>query len=121
MEYITHVETNKRTLFWTFIRYIRYAMSFLCLNMQKKTGKQQKKYTVAVCAIFKNESVFLKEWLEYHLLIGVEHFYLYNNFSEDNYQTSLLLYRERTSHPDGMARTIRPTAGLQRLFPKSKR
>ena len=42
MEYITHVETNKRTLFWTFIRYIRYAMSFLCLNMQKKTGKQQK-------------------------------------------------------------------------------
>ena len=79
MEYITHVETNKRTLFWTFIRYIRYAMSFLCLNMQKKTGKQQKKYTVAVCAIFKNESVFLKEWLEYHLLIGVEHFYLYNN------------------------------------------
>ena len=48
MEYITHVETNKRTLFWTFIRYIRYAMSFLCLNMQKKTGKQQKKYTVAV-------------------------------------------------------------------------
>ena len=75
MEYITHVETNKRTLFWTFIRYIRYAMSFLCLNMQKKTGKQQKKYTVAVCAIFKNESVFLKEWLEYHLLIGVEHFY----------------------------------------------
>ena len=61
MEYITHVETNKRTRFWTFIRYIRYAMSFLCLNMQKKTGKQQKKYTVAVCAIFKNESVFL-EW-----------------------------------------------------------
>ena len=115
MEYITHVETNKRTLFWTFIRYIRYAMSFLCLNMQKKTGKQQKKYTVAVCAIFKNESVFLKEWLEYHLLIGVEHFYLYNNFSEDNYQDILAPYL------DGMARTIRPTAGLQRLFPKSKR
>ena len=95
MEYITHVETNKRTLFWTFIRYIRYAMSFLCLNMQKKTGKQQKKYTVAVCAIFKNESVFLKEWLEYHLLIGVEHFYLYNNFSEDNYQDILAPYIEK--------------------------
>ena len=78
MKYITHVETNKKSLLWTFLRYIRYAASSLCLSMQGKAIKKQKKYTVAVCAIFKNEGIFLKEWLEYHLLIGVEHFYLYN-------------------------------------------
>lgn len=92
MEYITHVETNKKKLLWTFIRYMRYTASFFCLSIQKKIAKKQKKYTVAVCAIFKNEGVFMKEWLEYHLLIGVEHFYLYNNFSEDNYQEILAPY-----------------------------
>lgn len=61
----------------------------------EENRKTAKEYTVAVCAIFKNESVFLKEWLEYHLLIGVEHFYLYNNFSEDNYQDILAPYIEK--------------------------
>lgn len=39
---------------------------------------------VSVTAIFKNEAQYLKEWIEYHLLIGVSHFYLYDNGSEDN-------------------------------------
>lgn len=43
-----------------------------------------KKYQLAICAIFKNESRYLREWIEYHQLIGVEHFYLYNNDSEDD-------------------------------------
>ena len=51
-----------------------------------------KKYNVAVCAIFKNEEPYLKEWLEFNHIIGVEHFYLYNNNSEDDYQTVLQPY-----------------------------
>lgn len=43
------------------------------------------KYKLAVCAFFKQEAPFLKEWLEYHILLGAEHFYLYNNHSSDNY------------------------------------
>lgn len=31
----------------------------------------------------KNEKPYLKEWLEYHLLQGVEHFYLCDNGSTD--------------------------------------
>jgi hypothetical protein len=42
-------------------------------------------YYLTVCAIFNNEGPWLKEWLEYHKLIGVEHFTLYNNGSNDNY------------------------------------
>lgn len=53
------------------------------------------KYEVSLCLIFKNEAPYLKEWLEYHLLIGVDHFYLYNNFSEDNYIEILQPYIDK--------------------------
>lgn len=52
----------------------------------------EKKYNVAVCAIFKNEAPYLKEWLEYNHLVGVEHFYMYNNNSEDEYESVLAPY-----------------------------
>ncbi len=51
---------------------------------KNRTGKQ---YEVAIAAIFWNPEVpYLKEWIEYHKLIGVEHFYLYNNiwWSDDS-------------------------------------
>ena len=51
-----------------------------------------KKYKVSICAIFKNEALYLKEWIEYHKIVGVEHFYLYNNNSEDNYEEILKPY-----------------------------
>ena len=41
-------------------------------------------YDLAVVAILKDEGRYLKEWLDYHLLAGVNHFYLYDNDSTDN-------------------------------------
>ena len=41
-------------------------------------------YDLAVVAIIKNEGAYLKEWLDYHLLAGVDHFYLFDNDSPDN-------------------------------------
>ena len=41
-------------------------------------------HDLAVVAILKNEGHYLKEWLDYHLLAGVDHFYLYDNESTDN-------------------------------------
>ena len=41
-------------------------------------------HDLAVVAILKNEGAYLKEWLDYHLLAGVDHFYLYDNDSTDN-------------------------------------
>ncbi len=37
----------------------------------------------AVCAIIKDESPFLKEWIYYHYMIGFEKFILFNNESSD--------------------------------------
>ena len=51
-------------------------------------------YNLAVVAIFKNEGRYLREWLDYHLLAGVEHFYLYNNDSTDDYREVLAPYVE---------------------------
>lgn len=53
-----------------------------------------KKYNVSVCAIFKDEGKYLKEWIEYHRIVGIQHFYLYNNFSTDNYKEILKPYIE---------------------------
>ena len=52
-------------------------------------------YDLAIVAIFKDEGRYLKEWLDYHLLAGVEHFYLYNNESSDDYAEILAPYVEK--------------------------
>lgn len=51
-------------------------------------------YTLAIATIFKNEAPYLREWIEYHLMMGVDHFYLYNNMSEDDYLAVLEPYIE---------------------------
>ena len=49
-------------------------------------------HTVSIAAIFQNEAPYMKEWIEYHLAIGVDHFYLTNNRSEDDYLKVLKPY-----------------------------
>ena len=49
-------------------------------------------YNLSIGALFQNEAPYLKEWIEYHKLLGVEHFYLYNNYSSDNYLEVLKPY-----------------------------
>lgn len=49
-------------------------------------------YDLAVVAILKNEGHYLKEWLDYHLLAGVNHFYLYDNDSTDDYAAIIAPY-----------------------------
>jgi hypothetical protein len=47
---------------------------------------------IALCCVFQNEANWLKEWIEFHRLIGVERFYLYNNMSTDAFQLVLSPY-----------------------------
>ncbi len=65
-----------------------YRIIFLFL----KTDYKDYKYELSICAIFKNEARYLKEWIEYHKIVGIEHFYLYNNNSSDNYEEILKPY-----------------------------
>lgn len=57
--------------------------------------EEKHKYTLSLILIFKNEAPYLIEWLEYHLMLGVDHFYLYQNNSTDNYLSVLQPYIEK--------------------------
>lgn len=37
------------------------------------------RFTLAVCAVIGDDGPFLREWLEFHRLVGVEHFFLYHS------------------------------------------
>jgi hypothetical protein len=47
---------------------------------------------LAVCAIYRDEAAYLREWLEFHRLVGVERFYLYDNRSADEHLEVLAPY-----------------------------
>lgn len=51
--------------------------------------KHRPKYELSVLAIFRNEARFLPEWIAYHQMQGVDHFYLLNNLSKDDYKAAL--------------------------------
>ncbi len=51
-------------------------------------------YKVSIATVFQNEGPYLKEWIEFHRLVGVEHFFLYNNNSEDEFRDVLAPYIE---------------------------
>ena len=42
-------------------------------------------HNLVVACVFKNEAPILKEWILHYLKWGVEHFYLVNDYSTDNY------------------------------------
>jgi hypothetical protein len=48
------------------------------LSLSTKTGKGY----VALCCIIKDENEYLQEWINYHLKIGIEHFFIYDNGSK---------------------------------------
>ena len=41
-------------------------------------------YELAVCAVVKNEARYLVEWVDFHRLMGVEHFTIYDDGSTDS-------------------------------------
>jgi hypothetical protein len=62
------------------------ACFLFCLSLQARP------YELAVAAIFQNEAPYLKEWIEFHRALGVQHFYLYNNLSTDGFKEVLKPY-----------------------------
>jgi len=52
-------------------------------------------YNLSVLSIFKNEANLIKEWIEHYILEGVEHFYLIDNGSTDNYENEIKKYEDK--------------------------
>ena len=41
-------------------------------------------YDLVAVSIVRDEAPYIKEWLDYHLLAGIDHFLIYDNDSADN-------------------------------------
>lgn len=50
---------------------------------------------LAIVAIIKNEAPYVKEWIEYHKLVGVKKFYLFDNESTDDLKQVLKPYIQK--------------------------
>jgi hypothetical protein len=51
--------------------------------------------SVVLCAIAKDEDDYLDEWIEYHLRIGADHIYLYDNNDQPRYYALAEIYPGR--------------------------
>lgn len=49
-------------------------------------------YDLTIASVFQNEAPYLKEWIEFHKLVGVQHFLLVDDRSIDNCADVLLPY-----------------------------
>ncbi len=49
-------------------------------------------YELSIAAIFQNEAPYFEEWIEYHRMVGVEHFWLFNDASTDYWKEVLQPY-----------------------------
>ncbi len=89
--------TVEKNVKWEMTQLMIKAVSLywkIYMNIHHPAQGGNKKYSVSIAAIFKNEAPYLKEWIEYHKIAGVDHFYLYNNESEDDYMEVLNSYIE---------------------------
>jgi hypothetical protein len=72
--------------FWFPMRWILLCIS-VCLSLNNLSA-----YDLSIAAVFRNEGAYLQEWIEYHKMVGVEHFWLYNDSSEDDWEIILEPY-----------------------------
>ena len=52
----------------------------------------QKNYNLSIGVMFKNEAHIMDEWVKHYLRIGVDHIYMINHLSNDNYMDILSSY-----------------------------
>lgn len=78
---------------------ILFFLAAACLTshpaMAASKKKDPYKYYLSATAIFRDEADYLNEWIHYHEMLGVEHLYLYNNLSSDNYMEVLKPHIDR--------------------------
>lgn len=94
-------------------------------NVIKNEDKTKFPHTLSIMAIMKNEGPYLKEWLDYHILVGIDHFYLYDNESTDDTTEILKPYIEKgivdyTYWPGKAQQQIAYTDGFNKIANQTK-
>lgn len=60
--------------------------------------KYSYKYDMSIVCIIKNEATYINEWINYYISIGIDHFYIYDNDSNDNLENKLIEYGDRITY-----------------------
>lgn len=61
-------------------------------------------YNIAVCTTVQNEAPYIAEWMAYNRMIGVDHFFIYDNNSTDSLEAAIAPFQDR-----GWVTLIKPT------------
>ena len=67
---------------------------FYFADRPKALADVSPEHYLSIAACVKDEGRYLREWIEYHLWAGVDHFYIYDNGSTDNTKEMLAPYIE---------------------------
>lgn len=96
MENIFIIDNPEKNRFKYWAKYLITVLDnvFYKIIVRKSNDFSEKKYKYSICSIFKNEAPYLKEFIEYHFLLGFQHFYFYNNNSDDDFKAVLNPYIE---------------------------
>lgn len=70
---------------------VTYEEPFVWENHRRRRPRAQ----LALAAMFRNEARYLEEWIEYHRMVGVERFWLYDDQSSDDWRSVLAPYLEQ--------------------------
>ena len=81
---------------------------FSPLNDAERCGR------VVISTMLQNEADALVEWIEYHALLGVEHFYIYDNNSRDDLRRRLQRYR--LAHSSWLPHVLTLSSHLPHIF-----
>ena len=57
--------------------------------------KEEYKNILSLAAVVKDEALYIKEWIEFHRMVGVTHFYIYDHESTDNLYEELSPYIDK--------------------------
>ncbi len=77
-------------------------MHCITLRPNENYSFMGKKHFLTFATNFKNENPYLKEWIDYHVKVGVDHFYLYDQDGSEESKEILKPYEESgvvTRHP----------------------
>jgi hypothetical protein len=68
---------------------LTYCMASCTINLEPERKKL--KHNISISTTMKNEHQFLKQWLDFHIFSGVNHFYLYDNNSDNQVELQNIL------------------------------
>lgn len=81
---------------WAFLAFYEWAIGKRLIAAKvAKDNLRHFDHEMAMVSISKNEGPYVKEWIEYHRLVGFTKFYFYDNESEDDTASVLKPYVEQ--------------------------